>query len=348
MKKFIRRLILFLLPFVIWTIIEAVLPFTTFTHRHYEAIEFKTEVPHQTKNYPNITSSMDAVGDLCHHSKNAVIKKENWKTDKLGFRNDAFIEQADILLIGDSFTQGSSLNAEETITNKVKSNQKIKIYNMAPSSLSEFDKLLKSKTIKKPKLLIFEIAERNVPHAIKSYDIREKSSLTEKLNALFGIGNFNVYLDKAFKYNSVDWLKARIYNKKGTGIPGIQNSKMFFLVGSYQKNRDYDLIATANTIISYKKYCESLGIKFVFLPMPNKESVYYDFVPLAKQPDYLFKLDSILKKSNVATINTLKIYNDYRMKNKKLLYHLDDTHWNSNATEIIADEIIKYIRILQK
>ena len=84
-----------------------------------------------------------------------------------------------------------------------------------------------------------------------------------------------------------------------------------------------------------------MGIDFLFLPMPDKETVYFELVPFIKQPNYLFKLDSILTNSNVATINTLKIYNEFRKENKSLLYHFDDTHWNSNATEIIANEITK-------
>ena len=92
-----------------------------------------------------------------------------------------------------------------------------------------------------------------------------------------------------------------------------------------------------------------LAAAFLYVPMPNKESVYYDFIPLNKQPDYLFKLDSILKEANVSTINTLEIYNNYRKINSALLYHLDDTHWNSKATDLVSKEIaIKYRALMNK
>jgi hypothetical protein len=342
MKRFIKHFVFFIIPIIIWPISEGLLPITTFTFRHFEALSFKSKVPHLTRFYPNINSEMKAVGDLCHHTDNSIIKIEKWRTDELGFRNNKFTEEADILLIGDSFIQGSSLSQEETISSKIdsKTNTKLRVYNMAPSSMSEFDRLIKSQIIKPPKLLIYSIVERNIPKNIISYDI-EKSITKDEIKSFFGAYNLNVFIDKALKQYSVDFIKARINNVRGHGIPAIGNSKMFFLNGIKQKYNDENLITTSKKIIAYKKYCDSIGIDFLFLPMPNKETVYYELVPFSKQPNYLFRLDSILTHSNIKTINTLKVYNEYLKENKTLLYHLDDTHWNSNATDIIAEEIIK-------
>ena len=342
MKRFIKQFIFFITPLTLWPISEGLLPSTTFAFRHYEALLFKSKVPHLTQFYPNINSEMNAVGDLCHHTDNSIIKIEKWKTDKLGFRNNTFIEEADILLIGDSFILGSGLSQEETLSSKInsKTNSKLKVYNMAPSSMSEFDRLIKSKIIKPPKLLIYSRVERVVSDEIIPFTLK-KSRIKDKIKAFFGNYNLNVFIDKALRQYSLDFIKARINNVKGYGIPAIGNSKMFFLNGSNQKYDDKDLISTSKNIIEYKKYCDSIGVEFLFLPMPNKETVYYELVPFSKQPNYLFKLDSILTHSNVKTINTLKLYNEYLKHNNKLLYHLDDTHWNSNATDLIAEKIIK-------
>ena len=350
MKKFIIKLGLFIsIPIISWGIIEALLPVTFFTFRHFEAVSFKTSVPHRNTMYPNLISSMNAVGDMCHHSKNAVLKKEFWQTDKLGYRNDKFIKNADILFIGDSFIEGSSLSQDEIISNRVHSNfgKNIKVYNMAPSSIYDFDKYLKLGILKKPKLLIFSIVERNVPPPMLLYKNPKYSKFKNIIEEAFEIGNINVYIDKAFKQFSVKWLRARINKESGIGVPAIGNSKMVFLNGISQRQNESELNLTKNSIISYKKYCDSLGIKFVFLPMPNKETVYYEIVPFEKQPNYLFELDSLLQNANVTTINTLKIYNNYRKNNTKLLYHLDDTHWNPNATELISKEIIKTYHLAQ-
>ena len=134
---------------------------------------------------------------------------------------------------------------------------------------------------------------------------------------------------------------------KSTGI-GIQGNpttdieNMFFLNGKKQ-HYHYDRInEVSKTILHYKKYCDSIGVEFIFLPLPNKESVYYENVPFNYQPNYLFKLDSILTQNGIYTLNTLKIFNDIR--DSVLLYHIDDTHWNTNGVNIVADKLIEKAR----
>lgn len=340
MQKFIQKICLYiLLPLSILMIAEAFSPMTLFTHRHFEAIRYGSSVPHLHTHYPNFTSDFEAVGDLCHHTKKAIKKNEFWISDSIGFRNDTFIKHADILFIGDSFIQGNTLSQDNTITNKVnkKLHGKYKSYNMASSTLSEFDKYLTLGIIKKPKLLVYSIVERNNPEAI----IRYKKGSSYEGNSCFENNNLNIYFDKALKFNSLNWIKSRLLNSKGKGVIGTNNSNMYFLNGTKQIHNKEDLSLSSSTIISYKKYCDSLGIKFIFLPMPNKETVYYKNVPFEVQDSYLFKLDSILKLNKIESVNTLAIYNHYLKNNTKLLYHLDDTHWNENATELIASTLVE-------
>ena len=339
MKKLIYNCFLFIIPIITLSLIEILLPSTFFSFRTWEGISFTTDIPHQSTFYPNSKTFMNASGDLCHHTNKAVSKHELWITDKLGFRNNKFIKAADILFIGDSFIAGSGLSQNEIISNKVKIKLKnnVKVYNMAPSSFLEFDYFLKNGFIKKPKLIIFSIVERYIPTSFVKY--RMENTFTKTLSNC----NMNVYIDKGLRFSSIKWLKARIQNSKGFGIPSQCNTNMFFLQGNQQKHKKDDLQTTLLNLLAYKKYCDSLGISFIFLPMPDKESVYYDLIPFDKQPNYLFQLDSLLHEKDILTINTLKIYNNYRKTNKNLIYHLDDTHWNSNATEIISKEIVKFI-----
>lgn len=338
MRKFLKRALIFLVvPLIIIAICEIAVPVTFFVYRPWEAIIFSTPVPTNSPFYPNARMKMNSLGDLCHHTAHSILKKGNWIIDNLGYRNDEFIEEADILIIGDSFVAGSSLSQENTITSQVKQrNGQLKVYNMAPGSVSKFDMYLKKGIIKKPKLLIFSIVERNVPDKLVAYNANIKSRIKE----MFEWRNVNIYIDKTFRLLSLNWLKARISNSTGSGIPGTEDSKMFFLNGKKQQHETGDLEATAEIIISYKKYCDSLGIHFLFLPMPDKETVYFENVPLSKQSNYLLELDTLLQLSNVPTINTLALYNEYKQLQPDLLYSLDDTHWNPTATELISKEII--------
>ena len=104
----------------------------------------------------------------------------------------------------------------------------------------------------------------------------------------------NIYIDKAFRFSAFKWFKARIKNSKGFGIPSKIDSDMFFLQGASAKYDTSTLARKLRIIKEYKKYCDSLNIKFIVMPMPNKETVYYELVPFEQQPQYLFQFDSLI------------------------------------------------------
>ncbi|MEO7768254.1 MAG: hypothetical protein ABIS01_12540, partial [Ferruginibacter sp.] len=237
---------------------------------------------------------------------------------------------------------------DDIISNRVKAklNNQFKVYNMAPVSFSGFDYYLKKGFIKKPRLMIYSKVERFVSEPLILYDVRMDSKIKEKLAKVLELANMNVFIDKGLRHFSIEWMRSRIHGVKGLGIPaGRGNSNMYFLDTAFHEHREDDLHTTANAITSYKRYCDSLGIHFLYIPMPDKETVYYDLVPFPRQPDYLLQLDSMLQIAKIPTINTVKLYNDYRQKNSKFLYNLDDTHWNSNATELLSKEIVNEINL---
>lgn len=342
MKKFILALIIFSLPVFIYFALNYFLV-NTIAYRPWEAVSFYQSIPYLGNFYPNSVIDMTSVGDLCHHTEHAVQKNEYWKTDNLGYRNYKFIDQPDILFIGDSFFAGSGLTQSNTIDNSVKQvlDNKIEVYNMAPSTMSKFDLLLKNGIVKRPKLIVFSNSERHDIEAFYKIDLNlGQNELRKKIQNSSRV----VIIDKLKRFYLFRYLFARAIGKSGSGIAGAGISNMYFYKGRnvIKKNID-EAQKIADKIVSYKNYCDSIGVSFLYVPMPDKESVYYDFIPLNEQPTYLFKLDSILQKAKVPIINTLEIYNNYRKMNTDLLYQLDDTHWNSNATNLISKEItIKY------
>jgi hypothetical protein len=304
----------------------------TFTHRPWEALLFKSNKTMFF--YPNQQLDHQSVGDLCHHTQFAIEKNENWITDKLGFRNDTFIKKADVLLIGDSFIVGSSITQDSTVTNLLKEKLNSYIYNIAPAGFTDVIDLLKQGVIKKPKIIIYSCVESSIPSPIK---ISKENRFTEE------VSSFSVFKDKVKRLYSLKYLKSRVTGKHGKGVQGVPDSRMFFLHGKEQNYHYNKIINIAKTIESYKDYCDSIGVDFIFLPLPNKETVYFDKVPLKTQPDYLLKLDSVLREKKIKTINTLELFNKYRTTNTKLIYHLDDSHWNAKGVNLVAKKIAEII-----
>ncbi|MFN3195431.1 MAG: alginate O-acetyltransferase AlgX-related protein [Chlorobiota bacterium] len=333
MKKFLINITLFSLP-ILLLFSEAFLPVEFFSYRPWEALMYSHSdylVPY----YPNADLTMESEGDLCHHTANAIAKNERWVTDSMGYRNSQFISNPDILIIGDSFIVGSSLTQDSTlgnVLNRLYRHDKL-IYTMSPSPFIDFVRIINSGKIEKPKTVIFSNVERSIPKPL------DKSQYDD---AVHNPSEISIFKDKATRMYSLNYLYARITGKNGPGIAGI-NGEMFFLNGENQEYL-YDRIEeVCDNILTYKQYCDSIGVEFIYMPMPNKETVYYELVPLDEQPNYINQLTEMLTKKGVNVINTLEIFNTEREQSKQLLYQLDDTHWNSNGVKVIANEIRKTV-----
>jgi hypothetical protein len=348
MRYLVVKFGLFILPLIIIPIIETFfLPVNFFNYRTWEALAFmnknyKSEGPF----YPNYQIEMDEEGDLAFHTPQAILKKTQWITDEIGYRNNQFIQNPDILLIGDSFFAGSSLDQSETLNNQLQSklDSTVSIYTMAPASFKDFHSLYSRSIIHKPKTIIYSIVERNTPEIFGSNNQNKETIQAININHSGFINSIKSYSDRFTRLFFKEWLFAKIHNKKGPGISSNINPSMYFMKGKESNNKnEADLINTVNAIKSYKLFCDKNGIEFIFIPMPNKETVYYDLVPFEEQPNYLFKLDSAMQVHGIKTINPLKIYNEERKTSSELLYKLDDTHWTSKAVNCISKEIISII-----
>lgn len=329
MIKFIKKILLIISPFLVLAIIEASLPINFFTFRPWEALLYKSsEFPF----YPNIEIQMQSAGDLTRNIK----KNENWKTDKLGYRNNKFIKKPDIIIVGDSFIAGSSITQDSIIANQIMnlSNGQFSVYSIAPGSFDFFIRLLNQGVIKKPKILIFSRVERYIPNIVVH---SKKNNINTNFNVV------TLLKDKISRRYFTKFLLSKIYNKNINHEFDKSCSKMFFLNGDKDYLEDNYVSKVIKSLKYYDAYCKDNNMKFLFLPMPDKESVYYDFIPIKRQNENLLEIDSILQVNNIYSLNTLEIYNNYRRSSSSLLYHLDDSHWNANAINIVSKEILNYI-----
>ena len=341
MRKFLLYLFYFSLPIVVVCLLDSyVLPPIFFAQRVWDGLSTTNQKVQPF--YPNYTIEMDEIGDLGFHTSKAIKKHVIWKTDDLGFRNDSIIHNPDILLIGDSFVAGTSLTQDKTLTAILDTltKNKYRIYNIAPATFSSFMSLVNHKIIKKPKMIILFSVERFM--YLKA-DTSENILLSKELEKQNHYEKFDETVDRLVKFTSRQWFSSLFKKRTGIGFPSAVNSKMLFFEGSKSIKRDLDIYKGSQLALSrYNEKCKQMGIQFLFVPMPNKESVYWELVPYKKQPNLLFRIDSALKKQNIAVINTLALYNEERRKGH-WLYHFDDTHWNENGVTAVANEIVKFI-----
>lgn len=91
------------------------------------------------------------------------------------------------------------------------------------------------------------------------------------------------------------------------------------------------IYSIAKTLSLIQEYAESMNSDFVFVPMPNKNSVYPEFMPerYIKGESGLLKLYDAMDKLGVNYINMLDVFDEVESLGvEERLYHDRDTHWN--------------------
>ncbi len=339
---FIKKTFLFVVipAFVLWFVEVVLLPINYFTHRNWESLYVKSNIPHYGPFFPNRTVTSVEQGDLAFNTNQAVLKNVVWKTDALGFRNEKLEINPDITVVGDSFIVGTSMTQNDIFSEQLENqyNDSIRVYNLAPSTFSQWVELLETKAITKPKILIFSCIETTTPEVFDTLSTNYKTTKF-RIKESFKQANLAPLIDRSTRFYIIRYLASRIKKNTGRGVASELQKDLFFLEGKTIKViDDNQLNQTAAALESYKKYCDKIGVKFLFLPMPRKETVYFNLVPLPSQPDYMERLSNAASKREIHTINTANIYAQNR-KESQLYYQKDDTHWNPEGVKLIAKAV---------
>ena len=80
----------------------------------------------------------------------------------------------------------------------------------------------------------------------------------------------------------------------------------------------------------------SKNVHFIYMPIPNKETIYPDMLPGKPQVSVLKQLLHELEQKGVPTINLVDAFEVYRVKGG-MPYQVDDTHWSEDGVKIAAD-----------
>jgi alginate O-acetyltransferase complex protein AlgJ len=365
MKKFVLKSVLFLIPFLAAIGIELfVLPIDFFTFRVWEALvirKFRNILPGEF--YPNMEITKIEEGDLAHHTKFTYKRKVKWYTDQYGYRKQNTNRgKNEVVIIGDSNIAGSGLTQEDILSEVLEKKLRVSVYPISPASLETF---LKERRFlsNPPDIVIISSVERFIfylpPVKVRSKKISTKLKaqireigyrLRNQISGNRFIQCVGVYLDRIYKANMLQYLRASLRrigsSHSETIFSRSVSSKygpVFFLQGA-DANKDVpkDQFDKAVQVIkTYDELLRSKGIRFIFLPIPEKENIYYKSLHI-KRPVFLEQLISALKHLGIETVDTQKAFEKAFQKGV-LLYHTNDTHWNENAVRITADLINELI-----
>ncbi len=361
MKKYGLKYLIFILPFLAAILIELlVLPIDFFTFRVWEALVKKYSIGVlKGPFYPNMTIvKMEEGGDL-KPSPECAVRKKNvlWQTDAYGYRKTASRTfQYPIIIVGDSNTAGGGLSQPEMLSEVLEKHLNKKVYPLAPESIKYIFKhgLLKQS---KPEVVILANIERTILTA--NYAVRPGSdfknpSIADKImwSVMLqpAIQSVAIHIDRVLKANMLNYIKAAINSRppSPTGSASGNACPVLFFKGAQANHKVPDNVLQ-NAVQSIKQLSDFFagkGVRFIFLPIPNKETIYYRELATPK-PVFLEKLTCELRAQGVEVVDTQKVFDQITSRSGIPLYHRDDTHWNAAGVEVAAKLLEDILRAPQ-
>jgi len=343
LRKFWAELFFFFGPLVFsFLVLEIIGGQQLFAFRPWEALKYNV-LGQGREFYPNQSIEMTSVGDLCRGRECALERKQRWETDSLGYRNRNFVRKADIVVVGDSFVAGAGLSQEDIFSSKLDAEmgEKFTIYNIAPGNISTLRCLLEKGVIEKPKVVVFSTVERNIPPVLK-----DETNCAVPARPWVEL---EVLADRFLRAYPFKWLGARFRGDHGVvgvrGVADLDGAEIFFYKGRAQTDNLKAIEKASKVIKSYQRFLAKQGIDFVYLPIPNKETVYFERVPFQNQPRYLKGLTDKLDGLGVSYLDSLPVFNQARSAQPGVeLFIADDTHWNERGVELVSKALSRLLK----
>ena len=293
-----------------------------------------------TKNYIN--------GDLSSLEKKFKEKYQNLKnkkikiiTDNMGFRNEIKPNDADYILIGDSFLHQTNITQKKILNYILNKNTNLKTYNagLASTDISHYLETIKffkeKENLKNKKFIMFifqgndflnyKVNDNNNYH--KYIDNRLLRSYF-KFKTFFNFYNTLKYFSYTIKIDN-NFTKVYEYN--------INNQQALFKFDYIYKN-NFKVSSIKSVFKKYESYLPDL---IIFIP--TKYEVYCDLINnlSCKNSEHFSILANEQSLKNVKILNSTKYFKDNSKilinKNNKLLFESDDTHLNELGIKLLSD-----------
>ena len=256
--------------------------------------------------------------------------------DNDGFRTRRY--EADyypVSVVGDSATFGATLSDAETLPWRLAELLDIPVFNAGRTSLSN---ALKHPVAGSATVIIDAWTER---------DIWPRQILARKLNP------YDTYSPIAQKDLTLIEAVARIPPRRyslpliagGWGPRVVNDIKIKFRGGEApylimrHKMRSIEMDETVALIVERSRAVTSLGKRYVFLPIPEKQTIYAPDVD-----DYTRNFIPLLvARLSMAGVDAIDLATPFQEEKDRGLFFAYDTHWNANGADLAARVLARHL-----
>lgn len=266
------------------------------------------------------------------------------------------IKDAEILTFGDSFLAAGA--RVKNVPGRLADTLKKKVFF---SQTSEPLEMLENTGFQKgeKKYLILETAERRVPSLFSgghSKLVKTNPVLVNLMTTVIPVNieqRYTFLLQKSkathYIYKELATLKFNLFGYISSVTPVYKKEPpwLFYYqdvndkkTSFYYKFTDEEIKSICDNIENLSRQLnDKYNIEFVFMPVPNKYTIYHRLLNNDEYNNLLPRIYIELKNRNVKVCNLYDVY----MNSGKELYYPTDTHWNEEGVKIAVNEVIKFI-----
>lgn len=275
----------------------------------------------------------------------------------------------DVIVIGDSFTDNNFFN--DYFADKVGGRHLYLNKFSTERSLNTIAILANSGFLRKlkPKYLVIEIVERDC--YVDKFNSEQSVTINEINNFYRAIAdnkrknerpNLAKFLNRfhykfwffAITYNLSEnaFLSKVIYKKLNKDSFSVYSDKLYFLEEDLQSlelvNREDSVKDLNNKLNILSEKLKKEGITLVFIPAPNKYTIYQDRIINLTHPksEFFQKFAKMHKK--YVYIDSYKIIKEELENGVPDLYYLEDSHWSWKGMKLVIDQTINTINMSQQ
>ena len=353
MKQFFLRLTLFLSPVLTLLALNAlVIPVDAIYFRCWEAFTPKIFFDfYHGPFYSGMTAEKVEPGDLAPHTSLAVRTRVVWKTDNYGYRTAGTDKTYSTVIIGDSNTVGSHMTQDDTLAVVLEKRIGRPVYPFAPAVPSDF--LVERRFNKHlTRTVILAMIERGLPglkapplpefQAALRFRHKLSARIKDRLSTNPAIDYIVNLVDRSFDPALVlKYFPQKITGKLPPPVYGYKAGEWLFLQGvaANAVRPAAELQDAVDSIDVYNRIFQEIGIRMIFVPIPNKENIYYRMLPGGRKPTFLTDLITQVRNKGVTTVDLETPFRAAYENDHLTLYHTDDSHWGPLAVQVAARAI---------
>ena len=283
-----------------------------------------------------------------------------YHTDENGFRNPKGLQQADIVFVGDSFTEAASVVEEDTFVRRVAQSTGLSVVNLARGAYGPQQELIVLQRYGlgyKPRVVIWQLFEGN--------DLADAEEFAKWKN---NPQQVNTSLRERYLNNSLlnEWLRTTRPPERGGIMVMVRyhdaTARRVPLRYPYEPDQPSTMhramTETLSAIEAGQRLCESQGIQFLVVSIPTRihvlaPDISFDrvedqmrFLPEGRkdQKDFSGTIEEFCTRTGCNFVDGLEALRRAIATGKRNLYIPNDEHLDIEGHDVMAQIIADWLR----